>query len=40
MSKKGKVKGPSGDPLNKYSPDEWPKDEESRKRTWLDAMYT
>lgn len=38
MSKKGK--GKAGDPLNNYNPEEWPKDEEARKRTWLDAMYT
>lgn len=40
MSKKGKGKGPAKDPLNNYAPDEWPKDEEAKKRQWLDAMYT
>ena len=40
MPKKGKGGASKGDPLNNYNPEEWPKDEEARKRTWLDAMYT
>jgi hypothetical protein len=40
MGPKKKAKGPAKDPLNNYAPEEWPKDEDARKRTWLDAMYT
>jgi hypothetical protein len=36
MSKKAKT----GDPLDNYNPEEWPKDEEARRRTWMDAMST
>ena len=40
MSKKTKKAGGTFEAMNKYNPEEWPKEEEAKRRTWLDAMYT